>query len=121
MTYKQTKELRNRLKRRKESHIKNLHYEADRLTMEAVKMGARKVILFGSLANGIPVFSSDLDLIIIFDSDLDFLNRTAAVYNKLKPRVGVDLLVYTPEEMRKMKTNPFLQRVIKKGRVLYET
>ena len=120
MTYNQTKTLRKRLQRRKESHIKNLHSEAGRLTTEAVKMGAFKVILFGSLANGPPCFSSDLDLIIILDSELDFLTRTTAVYKQLKPKIGVDLLVYTPEEIKRMGKNPLGQQANRTGRVLYE-
>jgi len=120
MNYEQTKQVRDRLKRRRESHIQNLREEAERLTKEAVKIGARKVILIGSLAGGNPALSSDLDLIIVIDSELDFLNRTASVYSRLKPRIGVDLLVYTPEEIKKMKNNPFLQRAMKIGRIIYE-
>jgi predicted nucleotidyltransferase len=120
MNYHQTKQLRDRLKSRKESHIQHLHEEAERLTLEAVKMGARKVIIFGSVAGGNTALSSDLDLIIVIDSGLDFLDRTGAVYRQLKPRIGVDLLVYTPEEIKKMKDNPFLKHAMKTGRILYE-
>jgi len=120
MNYNQTQKLRDRLRKRKASHIQMLHEEAQRLTKEAAKMGALKVILFGSLARGTPTLSSDLDLLIVLDDKQDFLNRTASVYKRLKPRTGVDLLIYTPEEIKKMENNPFFRQSLAQGRVLYE-
>lgn len=120
MDYHQTRKLRERLRKRKASHIQMLHEEAQRLTKEAAKMGALKVILFGSLARGTLALSSDLDLIIVLEDKQDYLNRTASVYKRLKPRIGVDLLIYTPEEIKKMENNPFFQQSLTQGRVLYE-
>lgn len=112
--------IRNLLRGRRKAHIEALRREARRISAEAVKMGARKVILFGSMVRDNAGLSSDLDLLIVMDSDLDFIERTAEIYRRLKPEVGADIMVYTPEELERMKTNPFIRRVISEGRVLYE-
>jgi len=42
-------------------------------------------------------------------------------YDHLKPRVAVDILVYTPEEFEKMKgSNQFIRHALKNGRIQYE-
>jgi predicted nucleotidyltransferase len=55
-----------------------------------------RVVLFGSTARDEAGLTSDLDLLIVWDTDLPFLERTAALYRTLQPQVAVDLLVYTP-------------------------
>jgi predicted nucleotidyltransferase len=84
---------------------------------------ARKVILFGSLAQGTVGEWSDLDLVIIKDTTLPFLERLKEVAVLCRATVGVDFLVYTPNEFAQMvaANNPFIvQEVIHKGKVLYE-
>jgi len=111
---------RNRLRERRKAHLETLTLEAKRISAEAAKMGARKVILFGSMVRDNAGLSSDLDILIVMDSDLDFIERTADIFHRLKPKVGADIMVYTPEELSRMKTNPFIRRVMAEGRVLYE-
>jgi len=84
---------------------------------------ARKVILFGSMAQGTVGEWSDLDLVIIKDTTLPFLERLKEVALLCRVRVGVDFLVYTPKEFAQMiaENNPFIiEEVIRKGKVLYE-
>jgi len=84
---------------------------------------ARKVILFGSMAQGIVGEWSDLDIVIIKDTSLPFLQRLKEVALLCRSRVGVDFLVYTPNEFAQMVAdkNPFiLEEIIRKGKVLYE-
>jgi predicted nucleotidyltransferase len=113
-------ETRNRLRERRKTHIDALIREAKRISVEAAKLGALKVILFGSMVRDNAGLSSDLDLLIVMDSDLDFIERTADIFRRLKPEVGADIMVYTPEELERMRTNPFIRRVMAEGRVLYE-
>jgi predicted nucleotidyltransferase len=83
----------------------------------------QKVILFGSMARGLVNEWSDLDLVIIKDTSLPFLKRLTEVALLCRPRVGVDFLVYTPNEFAQMAAdkNPFIiEEVIRKGKVLYE-
>ncbi|HRQ37616.1 MAG TPA: nucleotidyltransferase domain-containing protein [Chloroflexota bacterium] len=82
-----------------------------------------KVILFGSLAQGKTSEWSDLDLVIIKDTPLPFTQRSKEVALLCPVWVGVDYLVYTPEEFDQMiaERNPFiLNEVLQKGKVLYE-
>ena len=84
---------------------------------------ARKVILFGSMAQGSIGEWSDLDLVIIKDTSLPFLQRLKEVALLCRAPVEVDYLVYTPNEIAQMiaEQNPFiLNAVIGKGKVLYE-
>ena len=45
---------------------------------------------------------SDLDLVIIKETEAPFLDRTRQVLELLKPQVGVDVLVYTPKEFEQL-------------------
>ena len=112
--------VRRLLRRRRETHQRALWQEVERLTAAAAELGVQRVLLFGSLVRGDPGLTSDLDLLIVWDTPLDFLARTAELYRRLKPRVPADLLAYTPKEMKEMIHRPFIRRALEEGRVLYE-
>jgi predicted nucleotidyltransferase len=83
-----------------------------------------KIILFGSLANNEVREWSDLDVVIVKDTHTPFLQRLREVALLCRPRVGVDFLVYTPDEFAGMiaDRNPFiLEEVLGRGKVLYES
>lgn len=85
------------------------------------EMGIQKAILFGSLARGDVTPFSDLDLIIVQDTDARFLDRLEHFYASLDLRVDADILVYTPEEWTELQSwNPFIQQAIREGEVIYE-
>lgn len=80
-----------------------------------------KVILFGSLVSNNVSSTSDIDLVIIQKTEKRFLERLEDIYTVIKPRVAVDILVYTPEEFEKLQEeSSFIRRILKEGRVLYE-
>lgn len=81
-----------------------------------------RVILFGSLATGETGEWSDIDLVIVKQTEQCFLDRTKEVLRLLHPRVGVDVLVYTPQEFERLShERAFVRTEIKeKGKVLYE-
>lgn len=80
-----------------------------------------KVILFGSLVSSNVSSTSDIDLVIIQKTEKRFLERLEDIYTVIKPRVAVDILVYTPEEFEKLQEeSSFIRRILKEGRVLYE-
>ena len=85
----------------------------------ALHQEAARVILFGSLAHGDTAHTSDLDLLIVWDTPLDYLARTVDLYRRLKPRAPVDMLVYTPAEMLDIADRPFVRRILEEGKVLY--
>lgn len=81
-----------------------------------------KIILFGSMAAGEIEEWSDLDLVIVAETDKRFLERTKEVMLLLRPQVGVDILVYTPKEFEQLSRERsfFRTEILKKGKVLYE-
>jgi len=81
-----------------------------------------KIILFGSYGAGLVDEWSDLDLVMIKDTSAAFLDRTRQVLDLLQPQVGLDVLVYTPDEFERLtRERAFVRReIVAKGKVLYE-
>lgn len=86
------------------------------------QMQPRLVLLFGSLATGRVGEWSDLDLVIVAETTLPFYDRIKDVIRQVRPKVGMDILVYTPQEWDLLaKESAFVrEEIIGKGRVLYE-
>ena len=61
-----------------------------------------KVILFGSMAKNSVGEWSDLDIVVIKETPRPFLQRLREVALLCSPPVGVDFLVYTPQEFADM-------------------
>lgn len=94
--------------------------ELDRILGILRARGVEKIILFGSLARGESRSASDIDLLIVEETDKPFLERVGAVYSAIQPRKAVDILVYTPRELERLsETSSFVRRVLSEGRVLY--
>jgi predicted nucleotidyltransferase len=81
-----------------------------------------KIILFGSFINGKIKRWSDIDLVIIKETGNPFLDRIKEVILLLRPKVGIDVLVYTPSEFENLcATRTFFKNEIcLKGRTVYE-
>ena len=82
-----------------------------------------KIILFGSYATGKPTSDSDVDLLIIMETDAPLKERSWAVSQLLLPRqFPVDIIVRTPGEIASAlhQKDSFIQEVIERGIVLYE-
>lgn len=84
-----------------------------------------KIILFGSYAYGNPNDDSDIDLLILKNTDERRVDRFVLVkriiYNP-DHKIPVSPLVYTPEELEKrlIMGDDFIKEIIKKGVTLYE-
>ena len=86
-------------------------------------LSPEKIILFGSYARGNPTPDSDVDLLVIMETDLSITERYLKVSNLLYPRpFPVDIIVKTPKEIeRAISSNDnFIREIVLKGRVLYE-
>jgi len=68
-----------------------------------------RILLFGSLTTGAVHPYSDIDLIVIKDTDQPFWERLLEVHRLLQPALPLDLFVYTPEEWREMRTRLFFR------------
>lgn len=93
--------------------------EAERITKLLVERGATLVVVFGSFARGDVGSFSDLDMIAVMESDLPFIKRLEELYVALLPNVGLDLLVYTPEEFEEMQHRSFVRHALAEGKVLH--
>jgi uncharacterized protein len=82
-----------------------------------------KIILFGSYAYGKPNVDSDVDLLIVKDSDerptILTGNAYRAIWGKTFP---MDILVRTPQwiEQRLEIGDSFIQEIVGRGRVIYD-
>jgi predicted nucleotidyltransferase len=93
------------------------------VTRIAESVHPQKIILFGSWARGERGPHSDIDLLVIQESDLPRPRRYAQI-RRLFWGMGLpmDILVYTPEEFARYQSVPgsFTYTVANEGKVLYE-
>jgi predicted nucleotidyltransferase len=83
---------------------------------------AERVILFGSYARGDAGETSDVDLLIVAESNLPRYKRSRVLYQTLRPHpFGMDLLVYTPGEIEQAAQSPasFVATVLREGKTVY--
>jgi predicted nucleotidyltransferase len=99
-----------------ESEIQAL---ADKIARE---FHPQKIILFGSHARGDARPDSDVDLLVIMDSNEHPARTAAEVTCRVHPRrYPLDLIVRSPETVRtRLQMNDwFMRDVMREGRVLY--
>ena len=83
----------------------------------------KKIILFGSRAWGEPTEESDLDLLVVMDVDGSPIRKASEISRIARPRfLPMDIIVRTPDEIehRMGIGDPFIKRIMNKGKVLYE-
>jgi predicted nucleotidyltransferase len=86
------------------------------------EINAYQVILFGSYARGQASEDSDVDLMVVAESELPRFKRSRELYKLFRPYpFGMDLIVYTPEEIEKGKKSPisFVSRILREGKTVY--
>ena len=108
------------------TEIPTLDTIRDALTPALEASDALRAIVFGSYARGEATKYSDLDLIIVADTDKRFLQRHKdymPVFLSWYPwGKSLDLLIYTPEELDGMQrqNRPFICKALAEGIVIYE-
>jgi len=83
-----------------------------------------RAIVFGSLARGEESRHSDLDLLVIQETNERFLDRYDGLLSEIVravPGRDVDLLVYTPGELSQMAQQPLVATILREGRTIYES
>ena len=95
----------------------------ERVVKDLMGYNPEKIILFGSAARGDTDEYSDIDLIVIKETDQRFVQRLVDVTSFLPLDLSIDVFVYTPQELQMMiqAGNPFIEQALKDGIVLYET
>ncbi|MCL2509922.1 MAG: nucleotidyltransferase domain-containing protein [Methanomassiliicoccaceae archaeon] len=83
--------------------------EAERvIEMAKSKICPSLMIVYGSVANGTAGDDSDLDLILVKESDENSFIRGARARLELRDsRIPIDIIVYTPEEFEKDLSNKY--------------
>nr|QNO52840.1 hypothetical protein KPNLKIIH_00032 [Methanosarcinales archaeon ANME-1 ERB6] len=90
------------------------------------KYKPEKIILFGSYATKTERKNSDIDLLIIKETNKRFVDRVIELVQLIRERFGfkylVEPLIYTPEEWKSAEeiNSAFIRLVSSKGVVLYE-
>lgn len=87
------------------------------------KYQPEKIILFGSLATGRIYEWSDIDLLIIKETDKRPLDRATDITAMLNyPRIAMDIFIYTPQELEYLmkQGSQFIAEILEQGKVLYE-
>ncbi len=95
--------------------LKALRKEAERIGRE--NQAVKKIVLFGSLAEGRAVPGSDVDLLIVLaESDKPFLERVAEWSAKIKIDFPVEVFPYTQEELE----TPLARTALETGLTVFE-
>ena len=84
----------------------------------------QKAIVFGSFARGEVSRHSDLDLILVQQTNRRFLDRYDGLLYELSravPERDLDVLIYTPEELAAMSQRAFIAAALDEGKVIYES
>jgi len=96
--------------------------ELRRIAQSLEALHPQKVILFGSCARGDFHEGSDIDLMVVMETDERFLDRIGRVQEVIDSSLPVQAVVYTPAEFEEMlrRRNSFVTQAAEEGRVLYE-
>jgi predicted nucleotidyltransferase len=100
-----------------------LSQEEIRQIVETIKTTAKpnRIYLFGSYAFGKATNSSNLDLLIVDDSNRNPKTLALEISKSLFPRnFGLDLMITSSEDLKKKSHLRFWQDITLKGKKLYE-
>lgn len=103
-------------------------YSAVDIVVDAIveDFSPRMIVIFGSVAKGTADGDSDLDILIVMDSDKPHAVRSAEIQLGLWKRnllLDEDVIVVTPEEFERMKgdEHSFVYEIMSTGVIAYKT
>ncbi|MDD1723602.1 MAG: nucleotidyltransferase domain-containing protein [Methanospirillum sp.] len=95
----------------------------DIITRIVTAVNPDKIILFGSHAKGNPTRESDIDILVVMNSELPRHKRSIPLYRVLMDiPISKDIIVYTPEEIASWSgvSSAFITSAIQSGIILYD-
>jgi len=102
-------------------------YSAVGIVVDAIvqDLSPMRIIIFGSVARGSADGDSDMDILVVMESDKKYFERSSDVQMSLWRRklvVDADVIVVTPEEYEENKDNEysFIHEIVSTGVVAYE-
>ena len=106
--------------------MKRLSRAAFEAELKGIRRGLQeyapqRVWLFGSFARGDDHAGSDIDLLIVKETSLPFVERAAEVWRACESSLPIEPLVYTPAEFEQMvrRGNPLIARALEEGILIY--
>lgn len=79
-----------------------------------------RIVLFGSHAAGRADAGSDVDVLVVMETELRPLQQAAAISRAISHRVPVDLVVRTPRQLAAPDPRDLLlRRILRDGAVVY--
>ncbi len=86
------------------------------------KFNPDKIILFGSYANGSPASESDVDLLVIVETNKSTWKLSSEIALALDHSFPLDIIVKTPEQIENRLQNGdfFIEDIFNHGKVIYE-
>ncbi|RMG42320.1 MAG: nucleotidyltransferase domain-containing protein [Methanobacteriota archaeon] len=99
--------------------MQDIHQKAAAI---AARYHPEKIILFGSQASGDANADSDIDLLVILETNRPTFEVSVEIAMMLDHNIPIDILVKTPGEIsRRLKMGDFFyQNILENGLVLYE-
>ena len=102
-------------------------YSAVDVVVDAIvgDLSPKMIFLFGSVARGTADGDSDMDLMVVMDTDEKHTRRSSDVQMALWRRkivVDADIIVVTPEEYEENKENEhsFIHEIVSTGKIVFE-
>jgi predicted nucleotidyltransferase len=81
-----------------------------------------KIILFGSYAHNNPNPDSDVDLLVVMNTEKSSIQQAIEIAQKVEHHFGLDIIVRSPEQLKERIElgDFFLNDIISKGKLVYE-
>jgi predicted nucleotidyltransferase len=95
--------------------VERLRREAEPLCREA---GVEKIMLFGSYATGRQTASSDIDLLVVIDTNICDKDKAYRILRKGLSIKMIELHILSKEEYQSMKETRWIKTVEKEGKII---
>ena len=107
--------------KRKNERKKKLENALESIKLQLINLGAKKIILFGSLNKDDIDIYSDLDLLVIMPSIKTGKEWMDFIYDKFERHIASDIIVYNEQEYKEnLSNNSFIIEIVNTGKIIYE-